>query len=76
MPGEAWAPAAQRYAVDTSGSTPRFGRVTRCTDGTVFLHPPGGGAEWSASPEELRQPTEDEWARIRVVTTPVPAVGS
>ncbi|MER7909838.1 hypothetical protein [Streptomyces sp. NPDC096068] len=76
MSDDAWMPTAKRYAVDTGSSPPRLGEVTRCHEGSVFLRPPGGGAEWAASPEKVRRPTDAEWARIRVVTTPVRAVGS
>ncbi|MFJ4869006.1 hypothetical protein [Streptomyces sp. NPDC088757] len=76
MDSDKWVPAVKSYAVDTSDGAFRFGRVTRCHEGSVFLRPPGGGAEWAASPEKVRRPTDDEWARIRVVTTPVRVVGS
>ncbi|MEU2114929.1 hypothetical protein ABZ567_04565 [Streptomyces sp. NPDC016459] len=57
---------------DTGNGTTRLGRVSRSQAGKVYLRPPGGGAEWVAAPEDLRAPTEDEWSRIRVLTTPVP----
>ncbi|MFE5833366.1 hypothetical protein ACFQ67_09695 [Streptomyces sp. NPDC056488] len=76
MGNDEWVPTVKGYAVDTSDGTPRLGRVTRCYEGSVYLHPPGGGAEWAASPEKVRRPTEAEWARIRLVTTPVRGVGA
>ncbi|AVH95884.1 MULTISPECIES: hypothetical protein [Streptomyces] len=75
MDGDKWVPNEKSYVVDTSGGTLRFGRVTRRCEGSVFLRPPGGGAEWAASPERVRRPTDAEWAQIRVVTTPVRVVG-
>ncbi|GHA75641.1 hypothetical protein ACIQRS_06345 [Streptomyces termitum] len=72
MDSDKWSPAVQRYAVDASDDEPRLGKVTRCTEEGVFLLPPGGGREWEAVPEKVRQPTADEWARIRTLTTPVP----
>ncbi|WP_432085654.1 MULTISPECIES: hypothetical protein [unclassified Streptomyces] len=74
MSDDQWKPTAKCYAVDTGSSPPRLGRVTRRYEGSVYLHPPGGGAEWAASPEKVRRPTEAEWARIRLVTTPVRVV--
>ncbi|MGW8767583.1 hypothetical protein ACWGN5_34420 [Streptomyces sp. NPDC055815] len=65
-------PAAGDFVVDTGGGLTRLGRVSRTQAGSVYLHPPGGGAEWVAAPDNLRAPTEDEWSRIRVLTTPVP----
>ncbi|MFG2769789.1 hypothetical protein [Streptomyces sp. NPDC048350] len=64
-------PAFRKYAVDSTG---KVGRVTGRYLGSVYLRPPGGGKEWSVPPEELREPTEAELARIRVFTTPVQAV--
>ncbi|MBT2442222.1 hypothetical protein J7E93_19355 [Streptomyces sp. ISL-36] len=47
--------------------------MSRHRDGTVYLRPLGGGAEWAASPGNLRPPTEDEWSSVRILTNPVPA---
>ncbi|MEU3608620.1 hypothetical protein AB0E83_24725 [Streptomyces sp. NPDC035033] len=65
---EHWQPAKARYAVDRDG---RIGRVTDLFAGRACLVPPGGGREWEVESEELRRPTDDEAARIRVLTTPV-----
>ncbi|MFE2561022.1 hypothetical protein ACFXGT_34420 [Streptomyces sp. NPDC059352] len=65
-------PAAGAYVADIANGTTRLGRVSRSQAGSVYLRPPGGGAEWAASPEDLRAPTEGEWSSIRVLTTPVP----
>ncbi|WP_282696281.1 hypothetical protein [Streptomyces sp. CC208A] len=65
-------PAVGAYVADTSGGRTRLGRVSRHAGGRVHLTPPGGGAEWAASPEALREPTEGERASIHVLTTPVP----
>ncbi len=61
-------------AADTAEGTPRLGRVTAWDGDVVHLSPPGGGAKWTAFPGELRRPTEDECARIRILTTRVSAV--
>ncbi|MDV9187837.1 hypothetical protein R6L23_06355 [Streptomyces sp. SR27] len=66
-------PAAGAFVADVGNGTTRLGRVSRSQVGCVYLRPPGGGAEWAASPEDLRAPTEGEWSTIRVLTTPVPA---
>ncbi|MFE5948691.1 hypothetical protein [Streptomyces sp. NPDC056480] len=71
MVAEEWSPTAMRYAVGKDG---RLGRVTGHYLGSVYLRPPGGGREWSSPPEELRQPTAQELAQIRVLTTRVPVV--
>lgn len=73
MPEEQWRPIKSRYAVDAEG---RIGRVTERYGDSVYLRPPGGGREWTAAPESLRQPTGEEMAAVRVYTTPVPAVES
>ncbi|MFD4374735.1 hypothetical protein [Streptomyces sp. NPDC058486] len=65
-------PAAGAYVVDTGHGKARLGRVSRSQAGRVYVSPPGGGAEWAASPGDLRAPDEGEWATIRVLTTPVP----
>ncbi|MEU3605605.1 hypothetical protein AB0E83_09115 [Streptomyces sp. NPDC035033] len=62
-------------AADTPDGRPRLGKVTAWDGEFVHLQRPGGGAEWTAAPAELRRPTEDERALIRVLTTPVPATG-
>lgn len=65
-------PATGAYVVDTSNGKVRLGRVSRSQAGTVYVTPPGGGAEWAAAPGDLRAPDEGEWETIRVLTTPVP----
>ncbi|MFG2642986.1 hypothetical protein ACGFYP_18715 [Streptomyces sp. NPDC048370] len=65
-------PVLGSFVVDTSKGTNRLGRVTAHDGGALHLRPPGGGTEWTTEPANLRPPTEDEWARIRVLTTPVP----
>ncbi|WP_265867355.1 hypothetical protein [Streptomyces sp. SKN60] len=40
----------------------------------MYLRPPGGGREWAVPPDELRAPPSEELGRVRVFTTPVPAV--
>ncbi|MFE7581554.1 hypothetical protein ACFU5Y_08315 [Streptomyces gardneri] len=60
-------------AADTSEGRPRLGKVTAWDGELVHLQRPGGGAAWTAAPSELRRPTGDEHALIRVLTTPVPA---
>ncbi|GAA3913596.1 hypothetical protein GCM10022244_24360 [Streptomyces gulbargensis] len=62
---------AGAFVADVGHGTARLGRVSRSQAGKVYVRPPGGGAEWVASPEDLRAPTEDEWSRIRILTTPV-----
>ncbi|MFF5426024.1 MULTISPECIES: hypothetical protein [unclassified Streptomyces] len=52
---------------------PRLGRVAAWDGELVHLAPPGGGTTWTAAPDELRRPTEEEHARIRVLTTRVSA---
>ncbi|MFE5509355.1 hypothetical protein ACFQ9J_01840 [Streptomyces sp. NPDC056529] len=64
-------PAAGVFVADTGGKTVRLGQVSRTQSGSVYVRPPGGGAEWVAAPGDLRAPTEEEWALIRVLTTPV-----
>ncbi|WP_370414056.1 hypothetical protein [Streptomyces fradiae] len=68
---EEWHPSASRYAVDSNGT---LGRVDRSCAGSEYLRPPGGGREWAVPPDELRAPTSEELGRVRVFTTPVPAV--
>ncbi|MGW6390439.1 hypothetical protein ACWFR1_08010 [Streptomyces sp. NPDC055103] len=60
-------------AADTPEGKPRLGKVTAWDGESVHLQRPGGGTVWTAAPAELRRPTEDERALIRVLTTPVPA---
>ncbi|WP_282692597.1 hypothetical protein [Streptomyces sp. CC208A] len=60
-------------AADTPEGKPRLGKVTAWDGEFVYLQRPGGGTVWTAVPSELRRPTEDERALIRVLTTPVPA---
>ncbi|GAA2781638.1 hypothetical protein GCM10019017_28200 [Streptomyces showdoensis] len=61
-------------AADTAEGASRLGRVTAWDGAVVHLSPPGGGTKWTATPAELRRPNEEECARIRVLTNPVPAV--
>ncbi|MEU6976519.1 hypothetical protein [Streptomyces sp. NPDC046371] len=65
------APTAGAYVADIGGPVTRLGQVSRTRVGAVYVRPPGGGAEWVASPENLRAPTEGEWVTIRILTTPV-----
>ncbi|MGW4049993.1 hypothetical protein ACWENA_04125 [Streptomyces sp. NPDC004779] len=59
-------------AADTPEGRSRLGKVTAWDGELVHLQQPGGGTVWTAPPAELRRPTEDEHALIRVLTTPVP----
>ncbi|MFE0643403.1 hypothetical protein ACFW2Y_17595 [Streptomyces sp. NPDC058877] len=61
-------------AADTAEGSSRLGKVTAWDGDVVHLSPPGGGTSWTAPAAELRRPTEEESARIRVLTSPVPAV--
>ncbi|WP_329285224.1 hypothetical protein [Streptomyces sp. NBC_00691] len=61
-------------AADTPEGRLRLGKVTAWDGEVVHLQRPGGGTAWTAAPSELRRPTEDERALIRVLTTPVTAV--
>ncbi|WHM40252.1 hypothetical protein [Streptomyces sp. BPTC-684] len=63
-----WNPAMGSYAVDTADS--RIGEVRRLFEGSVYLVPPGGGAEWAVPPDRLRQPTDAEVWQARVWTSP------
>ncbi|MGW8360118.1 hypothetical protein ACWGK1_06065 [Streptomyces wedmorensis] len=58
-------------AADTPGGKPRLGKVTAWDGQFVHLQRPGGGGTWRATPGELRRPTGEERALIRVLTTPV-----
>ncbi|MER8230452.1 hypothetical protein [Streptomyces sp. NPDC094049] len=49
----------------------RFGRVFGRSGETLTLRRPGGGAEWSAPTADVRRPTAEEWASIRLLITPV-----
>lgn len=60
-------------AADTPEGQLRLGKVTAWDGEFVHLQRPGGGTAWTAAPSELRRPTEDERALIRVLTTPVTA---
>ncbi|MFF9342402.1 MULTISPECIES: hypothetical protein [unclassified Streptomyces] len=60
-------------AADTPEGRARLGKVTAWDGESVHLQQPGGGAVWTAVPSELRRPTAEETALIRVLTTPVPA---
>ncbi|WP_282693051.1 hypothetical protein [Streptomyces sp. CC208A] len=66
-------PALGAFVVDTRFAGARAGRVAghEAGAGTVRLVPPGGGAWWNAPRADLRPPTVEEWARIRVLITPV-----
>lgn len=55
--------------VDAEG---RIGRVTDIYAGHAYLRPPGGGREWRVLPETLRDPTDEELSRARLLGTPVP----
>ncbi|CAM5288668.1 hypothetical protein [Streptomyces narbonensis] len=60
-------------AADTPEGNPRLGKVTAWDGEVVHLQRPGGGTAWTAAPSQLRPPTGDEHALIRVLSTPVPA---
>ncbi|MFI9742021.1 hypothetical protein [Streptomyces sp. NPDC052494] len=60
-------------AADTPEGQLRLGKVTAWDGEFVHLQRPGGGTAWTAAPSELRRPTEDERALIRMLTTPVTA---
>lgn len=64
-----WAPSAGTYAVDTA--TGRIGEVRKLYEGSAYLVPPGGGAEWAVAPSILREPTREETRRAHVWTRPV-----
>lgn len=64
-----WAPAVGTYAVDTTSG--RIGEVRKLFEGSAYLVPPGGGAEWTVSPAVLRSPTDAETWRAQVWTRPV-----
>ncbi|UNO42314.1 hypothetical protein [Streptomyces sp. MST-110588] len=64
-----WAPTTGVYAVDKA--TGRIGEVRRLFEGSAYLVPPGGGAEWAVRPDRLREPTAEEHERARVWTRPV-----
>ncbi|MBD0709564.1 MULTISPECIES: hypothetical protein [unclassified Streptomyces] len=51
---------------------PRIGRVFSRTGDTLMLRRPGGSRAWFVPVAEVRLPTAEEWASIRVLTTPVP----
>lgn len=69
-----WPRTMNGYVVDIESTPPRLGQVTADVGGCLYLRPPGGGTEWIAEPKNLRPPTEAEWDRIRVLTTPVVGV--
>ncbi|GCD42821.1 hypothetical protein GKJPGBOP_02495 [Streptomyces paromomycinus] len=64
-----WALTTGTYAVDTTRR--RIGEVRRLLEGTAYLVPPGGGAEWEVGRDQLREPTDEERARARTWTRPV-----
>jgi hypothetical protein len=68
-------PAIGTFMVDTRTPAIRAGRVMAHEGATVFLRPPGGGIEWTAPAEALREPTDGERASIRALTTPVTTKG-
>ncbi|MBD0746722.1 hypothetical protein [Streptomyces sp. CBMA152] len=59
-----WSPTLGSYAVDKASG--RTGEVRRLYQGSVFLVPPGGGAEWAVPPTGLRRPTRSEVHQARV----------
>ncbi|WP_406344778.1 hypothetical protein [Streptomyces sp. NBC_00648] len=66
-----WTPAVGTYAVDTTNG--RIGAVRKLFEGSAYLVPPGGGAEWAVAPSVLRPPTDAEAWRAQVWTCPVEA---
>ncbi|MFE3072141.1 hypothetical protein [Streptomyces sp. NPDC059247] len=58
--------------MDTSNGRVRYGEIVRTDHGLFILRPPGGGAEWPASRQSLREPDNAEWTDIRTLITPVP----
>ncbi len=58
-----------RYAVDTR--TNRIGERMGSEGPYVQLRPVGGGREWDCPPGKLREPTEDELKKVRVLGSPV-----
>ncbi|GAA0599783.1 hypothetical protein GCM10010394_31590 [Streptomyces crystallinus] len=64
-----WVPTTGTYAVDTTSG--RIGEVRKLFEGSAYLVPPGGGAEWAVAPDKLRAPTNHEAFRARVWTRPV-----
>ncbi|MFI0978140.1 hypothetical protein ACH4SP_14220 [Streptomyces sp. NPDC021093] len=60
------------YRVDSTGKLGEV--VAEDPAGTVWLRPPGGGAEWSVQPDDLRVPTADELKTARLLSTPVGGV--
>lgn len=67
-------PPLGAFVVDTRFGATRAGRVTGYGVESVYLTQPGGGGRWGAPRGDLRPPTVEEWARIRVLITPVPAL--
>ncbi|MFJ2784886.1 MULTISPECIES: hypothetical protein [unclassified Streptomyces] len=72
MPNTTWSPALNGYAVDISNGRARYGKIVRTDHGLFILRPPGGGAEWPASRQSLREPDITERGEIRTLITPVP----
>lgn len=58
---------------ETAHAQCRIGEVRELFEGSAYLVPPGGGAEWTVSPAVLRSPTDGETWQARVWT---PSVGS
>ncbi|MFJ2783663.1 MULTISPECIES: hypothetical protein [unclassified Streptomyces] len=72
MISSTWVPVLNGYAVDTSNGHPRPGKIVRTDHELFILRPPGGGAEWPASRQSLREPDITERGEIRTLITPVP----
>ncbi|MGP9020255.1 hypothetical protein ACT1U9_17870 [Streptomyces sp. BR1] len=56
------------YAVDTTSG--RIGEVRKLFEGSAYLAPPGGGAEWTVNPADLRSPNDAEVWQAKVWTRP------
>ncbi|MFG2717274.1 hypothetical protein ACGFW5_03060 [Streptomyces sp. NPDC048416] len=67
---EEFAEGTAEYAVDTANGD-RIGVVQARFEGSVYLRPPGGGAEWTTAPEALRHPSAAELVQARVFDTPI-----
>lgn len=61
------------YAVETANND-RIGVVEGRCEGSVFLRPPGGGAQWATAPAALRPARPEELVRARVLSIPVSPV--
>ncbi|MEU8546433.1 hypothetical protein AB0C81_05435 [Streptomyces roseoverticillatus] len=60
---------SRRYAVDTR--TNKLGERMGSEGPYVQLRPIGGGREWDCLPGKLREPTEAELKKARVLGSPV-----